>query len=110
MHIMTLLTLKWGDPTLVCVDYFDLPTYYRKRMENAIKTAEEWIAKGEGKLDDFFDLLFDRFMKMIDRSSGVGSSLFPRPLSAGCTLNLNGYGRMDTREGPYFIFNNVTLS
>jgi hypothetical protein len=44
-------------------DYFDLATHYMKRKKNAdaIKTAEEGIIKGEGRVDDLFDLLFDHY-------------------------------------------------
>jgi hypothetical protein len=55
-------TLQYG------LDYWDLAGYYigKNDMENALKTSEEGILKGEGRIEEMLVFLFEHYAKKKD--------------------------------------------
>lgn len=52
------------------MDYWDLVKFYNERghSDKAVRTAEDGLLKGEGRLDELFEFLFDHYSKKGDAS------------------------------------------
>ena len=50
------------------IDYWQMTSFYAKsgKMEKAVKTAEMGLLKGNGRLTELFEFLFDHFVRMGD--------------------------------------------